>query len=71
MDLPRLPVAADPGGPVAPEEFEVDNSGQHLHIKAQTLRLYNISPKSARMEQSFCADGGKNWEVNWICELSR
>src|SRR5438309_6799238 len=23
------------------EEFEVDNPKQHLHIKAQTLRLYN------------------------------
>ncbi len=31
----------------------------------------DISPQSARMEQSFSADGGKNWEVNWICELSR
>ena len=31
----------------------------------------NISPQSSRMEQSFSADGGKTWEVNWICELSR
>jgi hypothetical protein len=31
----------------------------------------DISPTSARMEQSFSADGGKSWEVNWICELSR
>jgi hypothetical protein len=31
----------------------------------------DISPKSARMEQSFSPDGGKTWEVNWICELSR
>jgi hypothetical protein len=106
------------------EEFEVDNREKHLHLKAQTLRLYNpdshqwsiyllnvdkgtldvppvvgqftgnrgefydqeeykgrailvryvwtnISPKSARMEQSFSADGGKSWETNWICELSR
>lgn len=106
------------------EEFEVDNPYRHLHIKAQTLRLYNpgshqwsiylldldkgelslppvigqftgnrgeffhqetykgqailvryvwlnISPKAARMEQSFSPDGGKSWEVNWICELSR
>ena len=106
------------------EEFEVDNPEKHLHIKGQTLRLYNseshqwriylldlakgvlsvppvvgqfsgnrgeffdqeeykgrmilvryvwlnISPKSARMEQSFSPDGGKSWEVNWICELSR
>jgi len=106
------------------EEFEVDNPTKGLHIKAQTLRLYNplsrqwsiylvdvdkgtlslppvvgqftghrgeffdqeeykgrailvryvwldISPHAARMEQSFSDDGGKNWEVNWICELSR
>jgi hypothetical protein len=106
------------------EEFEVDNADKHLHLKAQTLRLYNseshqwsiylldvnkgvlslppvvgqfsgkrgeffdqeeykgrmilvryvwlnISPKAARMEQSFSPDGGKSWEVNWICELSR
>ena len=31
----------------------------------------NISPKSARMEQAFSADGGKTWETNWVCELSR
>jgi hypothetical protein len=31
----------------------------------------NISPNSSRMEQSFSSDGGKTWEVNWICELSR
>jgi len=31
----------------------------------------NISPTSARMEQSFSPDGGKTWEVNWVCELSR
>src|SRR5215475_7999102 len=28
----------------------------------------DLSPNSARMQQSFSADGGKNWEVNWICE---
>lgn len=31
----------------------------------------DISPKSARMEQAFSGDGGKNWEVNWVCELTR
>jgi len=31
----------------------------------------DIPPNSARMEQSFSPDGGKTWEVNWICELSR
>jgi hypothetical protein len=31
----------------------------------------NLSPTSARMEQSFSADGGRRWETNWICELTR
>ncbi|MGD0191021.1 MAG: hypothetical protein ABSD74_09795 [Rhizomicrobium sp.] len=31
----------------------------------------DISPQAARMEQAFSPDGGKSWEVNWICELSR
>ena len=106
------------------EEFDVTSTDKKLRIKAQTLRLYNltshqwsiylvdvnngtlglppvvgqftgnrgeffdqedfkgrailvrylwlnISPESARMEQSFSPDGGKTWEVNWICELSR
>src|SRR6202161_2710290 len=106
------------------EQFDVTSTDKTLHIKAQTLRLYNpatrqwsiylvdldsgtldtppvvggfagkrgeffhqenfkgrtilvryvwldISPHSSRMEQSFSPDGGKTWEVNWICELSR
>jgi hypothetical protein len=106
------------------EQFEVTSTDKKLHIKAQTLRLYNpatrqwsvylvdldngtldtppvvgafsgkrgeffhqetlkgrtilvryvwldLSPNSARMEQSYSPDGGKTWEVNWICELSR
>jgi len=106
------------------EQFEVTSTDKKLHIKAQTLRLYNpatrqwsiylvdldsgtldtppvvggftdkrgeffhqetlkgrtilvryvwldFSPQSARMEQSYSSDGGKTWEVNWICELSR
>lgn len=31
----------------------------------------DLSPTSARMEQSYSPDGGNTWEVNWICELSR
>jgi hypothetical protein len=31
----------------------------------------DLGPKAARMTQSFSADGGKSWEANWICELSR
>jgi hypothetical protein len=106
------------------EQFEVTSTDKKLHIKAQTLRLYNptshqwsiylvdldngtldtppvvggfsgkrgefyhqenfkgrtilvrylwldLSQSSARMEQSYSPDGGKTWEANWICELSR
>jgi hypothetical protein len=105
------------------EQFEVSSADKKLHIKAQTLRMYNpdthqwsiygldldkgeldapvigefhgnqgefynhqtwkgrvilvrwtwlnVSPKAAHMEQSFSPDGGKHWEVNWICDLSR
>jgi len=31
----------------------------------------DLGPHAAHMEQSFSPDGGKSWEVNWICELSR
>jgi hypothetical protein len=31
----------------------------------------DLSPHAAKMEQAFSADGGRSWEVNWICELSR
>src|SRR5271169_3301663 len=54
------------------------NRGEFFHqeqLKGRTILVryvwLDISPKSARMEQSFSPDGGKTWEVNWICELSR
>jgi hypothetical protein len=46
------------------EEFK----GRRILVRYVWL---NISPKAARMEQSFSPDGGKTWEVNWICGLSR
>ena len=45
-----------------------DYKGRAILVRYAWL---NLSPKSARMEQSFSPDGGKTWEVNWICELSR
>ena len=54
------------------------NRGEFFHqedFKGWTILVryvwMNISPNSSRMEQSFSPDGGKTWEVNWICELSR
>jgi hypothetical protein len=31
----------------------------------------DITPNSARFEQSFSADAGKTWEPNWICTLTK
>lgn len=31
----------------------------------------SVAPTHAHMEQAFSADGGKTWEVNWICDLTR
>ncbi len=45
-----------------------DFKGRAIFVRYVWL---NISPNSSRMEQSFSPDGGKTWEVNWICELSR
>jgi len=45
-----------------------DYKGRAILVRYMWL---NISPHAARMEQSFSPDGGKTWEVNWICELSR
>jgi hypothetical protein len=55
--------------------------GDHLELYNQQLwkgRVVlvryvwrSVSPRAARMEQAFSADGGKTWEVNWICDLSR
>jgi hypothetical protein len=54
------------------------NRGEFFHqedFKGRTILVryvwLNLSPNSSRMEQSFSPDGGKTWEVNWICELSR
>jgi hypothetical protein len=54
------------------------NRGEFFHqedLKGRTILVryvwLNLSPNSSRMEQSYSPDGGKTWEVNWICELSR
>ena len=33
--------------------------------------ISDITPNSARFEQSFSDDGGKTWEVNWITDQTR
>jgi hypothetical protein len=51
------------------EFFHQENfKGRVIYVRYVWI---DISPKAARMEQSFSDDGGKSWELNWICELSR
>lgn len=66
LDLP--PVVGDFNG----KRGEFYNQ-QIWEGRAVLVRYFwlDLSPKSSRMEQSFSGDGGKTWEVNWICELSR
>jgi hypothetical protein len=41
---------------------------EHFNGRAIFVRfvISDITPNSCRFEQSFSADGGKAWEVNWI-----
>ena len=41
--------------------------------RAKLTRLVwlDISPQHARLEQSYSTDGGKTWELNWTCDLTR
>jgi hypothetical protein len=51
------------------ELFDIEDwKGRSVLVRFMWL---DISPQAARMEQAFSPDGGKSWEVNWICELSR
>jgi hypothetical protein len=42
--------------------------GRYIFVRYVWL---DVKPGEARMEQSFSADGGKTWEMNWICTLTR
>lgn len=48
---------------------------RQTQYKGRTILMryvwFNVSPKSARMEQSYSDDGGTSWELNWVCELTR
>jgi hypothetical protein len=51
-------------------EFYAQDSWKGRAVSIRYLWL-NLTPRSSRMEQAFSVDGGKTWETNWICELTR
>jgi hypothetical protein len=74
--------ANDPevGTPIVPMigEFHADGTGEFYDQETWNGRsVYvrfiwsRITPNSAHFEQSFSADGGKTWEVNWITDQTR
>jgi hypothetical protein len=74
--------ASDPdlGTPIVPMvgEFNPDGVGEFYdqelwHGRSVIVRFIwsKITPNSAHFEQSFSADGGKTWEVNWITDQTR
>jgi hypothetical protein len=63
------------GGTMAPPTIGEFTNGRGEFYAQETLNgrailvrfvISDITPESARFEQSFSADGGKTWEVNWI-----
>ncbi len=59
-------------------EFKKDGHGEFYDTetwkgRAVIVRFLwsQITPNSAHFEQSFSADGGKTWEVNWITDQTR
>lgn len=51
-------------------EFYNDETFNGKPIKVRFV-ISDITPNSCRFEQSFSADGGKTWEVNWIAVDTR
>jgi hypothetical protein len=66
--LPMPPVVGEFTGNRGEFYDQETYKGRAIYVRYLWL---NLSPTSARMEQSFSADGGKTWETNWICQLTR
>jgi hypothetical protein len=66
--ISSLPVVGQFAGKRGEFFHQGDFKGRVIIVRYVWL---NISPQSARMEQSFSPGDGKTWETNWICELSR
>ena len=68
------------GGTLSPPSIGEFKDGRGEFFSQETLNgrailvrfiISDITPTSAHFEQSFSADGGKTWEVNWIAVDTR
>jgi hypothetical protein len=51
-------------------EFQGEDTHEGIPIRCRFV-WSGITPTSARWEQAFSTDGGRNWETNWVMELTR
>lgn len=71
LDKGLLPLPATIGefeGKVGTFYDREEWKGRMITVRFQ---WFDLGPKAAKMEQAFSDDGGKTWEVNWICEMRR
>ena len=68
------------GGTMSPATIGEFKNGRGEFYNQETLNgrsifvrfvIFDITPNSAKFEQSFSDDGGKTWEVNWIATDTR
>ncbi len=68
------------GGTLSPPTVGEFRDGRGEFYAQETLRgrsilvrfvIFDVTPTSARFEQSFSDDGGKSWELNWIAHDTR
>lgn len=68
------------GGTLSPPTVGEFREGRGEFYAQETLRgrsilvrfvILDVTPTSARFEQSFSEDGGKTWELNWIAHDTR
>jgi hypothetical protein len=50
--------------------FEGDDEHQGTPVRVRFIWTHD-TPRTARWEQSFSADGGATWETNWIMRMTR
>jgi hypothetical protein len=67
-------------GAMSPPAIGRFENGRGEFVNTETLNgrpilvrfvISDITPRSCRFEQSFSADGGKTWELNWIAVDTR
>lgn len=69
LGAPMVPMIGQFNGEGVGEFYDQETwNGRSVYVR---FIWSKITPDSAHFEQSFSADGGKTWEVNWITDQTR